>query len=313
MATPLGATGVTYGLPNFVGELFSLTPTETPFLSMIGGLTGGQSTTNTRITWQTETNTTAAIPTIVEGDDTTFVNIARTEVVNVLQIFQYGVELSYTKQAAVGNLGNWTTRVWSASGEQPVQDELAHQLMLKLRRAAYDVELSFVTGTLANPTTNTARGTAGLDTVITTNTVAAGAVDLTGAMIDDALKQMADSGAPFNNVVIMANAFNRQKLSSIYGYAPADRNVGGVAINTIETDFTRLGVVYNRYVPTDTVMIVDVSECSPVFMNIPGKGHFFMEPIAKSGAYDKWQLYGEIGLKYGVEQHHAIITGTTTA
>jgi hypothetical protein len=33
--------GTTFNLPNFVGELFELTPADTPFLSAIGGLTGG--------------------------------------------------------------------------------------------------------------------------------------------------------------------------------------------------------------------------------------------------------------------------------
>ena len=35
--------GTTFNLPNFVGELFGITPEDTPFLSAIGGLTGGKS------------------------------------------------------------------------------------------------------------------------------------------------------------------------------------------------------------------------------------------------------------------------------
>ena len=30
--------GTTFNLPNYHGELFTVTPTETPFLSAIGGL-----------------------------------------------------------------------------------------------------------------------------------------------------------------------------------------------------------------------------------------------------------------------------------
>ena len=48
------------------------------------------------------------------------------------------------------------------------------------------------------------------------------------------MKAMADSGAPFEQPVIMANAFQKQKLSSIYSsalsLAPRDRNYGGVNI-----------------------------------------------------------------------------------
>ena len=37
-------TGNTFNLPNFAGELFTAAPTQTPFLTMIGGLSGGRKT-----------------------------------------------------------------------------------------------------------------------------------------------------------------------------------------------------------------------------------------------------------------------------
>jgi len=46
-----------------------------------------------------------------------------------------------------------------------------------------------------------------------------------------------------------------------------------------------------------------------VFLNIPGKGHFFEEELAKVGAADRRQLYGEIGLEYGNEKAHGVIRG----
>jgi hypothetical protein len=49
----------------------------------------------------------------------------------------------------------------------------------------------------------------------------------------------------------------------------------------------------------------------PCFLPIPGKGHFFTEPLAKTGAFDRVQLYGEIGLNYGPEQYHGQITSIT--
>ena len=38
--------GTTWNLPNYAGELFTADPSQTPFLSMIGGLTGGKQTNN---------------------------------------------------------------------------------------------------------------------------------------------------------------------------------------------------------------------------------------------------------------------------
>ena len=163
----------------------------------------------------------------------------------------------------------------------------------------------------------TERKTRGLLEAISTNEVAAAAAALDQAKVEDALKQMADSGAPFEMPVIMANSFQKQKLSSIYSsalaLAPRDRNIGGVNITTIETDFGQVGIVYDRHLPTDDVVIVDLAFCKPVFLDIPGKGHFFVEPLAQSGAAYKFQVYGEIGLEYGPEQFHAKITNLATS
>ena len=48
MPNAVTGTGNTFNLPNFAGELFTASPTRTPFLSMIGGLSGGRKTDNDR-------------------------------------------------------------------------------------------------------------------------------------------------------------------------------------------------------------------------------------------------------------------------
>ena len=69
----------TYDTPNYVGELFSITPKDTPFLSMIGGLTGGRSTKSKQFTCQTVDNVAASQPAIVEGADATFAGRSRSD------------------------------------------------------------------------------------------------------------------------------------------------------------------------------------------------------------------------------------------
>ena len=305
--------GDSYDLPNYVGELFNVTPNDTPFLSAIGGMTGGKSVTSKQFTWQTVDNAAAAQTAVVEGADPVYAERTRSEVTNVTQIMQYGVNVSYTKQAATGNLSGE-----SIIGNQPVQDELAFQLDMAMKRAARDIEFSFLQGTyVADTNISTARKTRGMLEAISTNEVAAAAAALDQAKVEDALKQMADSGAPFEMPVIMANSFQKQKLSSIYSsalaLAPRDRNIGGVNITTIETDFGQVGIVFDRHLPADDVVIVDLAFCKPVFLDIPGKGHFFVEPLAQSGAAYKFQVYGEIGLEYGPEQFHAKITNLSTS
>ena len=229
--------GDSYDLPNYVGELFNITPNDTPFLSAIGGMTGGKSVTSKQFTWQTVDNASAAQTVAVEGADATFAERSRSEVTNVTQIMQYGVHVSYTKQAATGNLSGQ-----SILGNQPVQDELAFQLDMAMKRAARDIEFSFLRGTyVADTNVTTERKTRGMLSAISTNEVAGGNAALDQAKVNALMKAMADSGAPFEQPVIMANAFQKQKLSSIYSsalaLAPRDRNYGGVNINTIETDF----------------------------------------------------------------------------
>jgi hypothetical protein len=305
--------GDSYDLPNYVGELFNVTPNDTPLLSAIGGMTGGKSVTSKQFTWQTVDNAAAAQTVALEGADPTYAERTRSEVTNVTQIMQYGVNVSYTKQAATGNLSGE-----SIIGNQPVQDELAFQLDMAMKRAARDIEFSFLQGTyVADTDMATERKTRGLLEAISTNEVAAAAAALDQAKVEDALKQMADSGAPFEMPVIMANSFQKQKLSSIYSsalaLAPRDRNIGGVNITTIETDFGQVGIVFDRHLPADDVVIVDLAFCKPVFLDIPGKGHFFVEPLAQSGSAYKFQVYGEIGLEYGPEQFHAKITNLSTS
>ena len=305
--------GDSYDLPNFVGELFNITPNDTPFLSAIGGMTGGKSVTSKQFTWQTVDNATAAQTVVAEGADATFAERSRSEVTNVTQIMQYGVHVSYTKQAATGNLSGE-----SILGNQPVQDELAFQLDMAMKRAARDIEFSFLQGTyVADTDVSTARKTRGMLAAISTNERGAAGGALAQGDVDNVLKQMADSGAPFEQPVMMANAFQKQKLSSIFSsalsLAPRDRNIGGVNITTIETDFGEIGIVFNRHVPADDIIIADLAYCKPVFLDIPGKGHFFAEPLAQTGSAYKFQIYGEVGLEYGPEQFHGKITSLSTS
>jgi hypothetical protein len=307
--------GTTFNLPNFTGELYNKTPTATTFLSMAGGVTGGEMNSTKEDVWETTDNAAAGQTGALEGADPDYTNRNRAEVSNVKQIYQYGFAVSYTKQAATGNLGTPAAApANSVTGSNPVTDEISFQRNLKLDRMARDVNYSMLNGVYAKPTDNDSpRKSRGIVTACVTNTVDAGADALTKADIDALLKEMADSGSPFTTPVIFCNSFNKQQISNIYGYAPESRNVGGVNISMIETDFTTLGIVYERQMPTDTVLIADMSYITPTHLTIPGKGLVFVEPKPSTGSSWNFQLYGEIGMTYGSEQFHGTITNTATA
>lgn len=389
--------GTTFNLPNYAGELFSLTPEDTPLLSAIGGLTGGGMTTAVEFEWQTYDLRDPAQRTKVEGDTApTAEERPRANVRNVAQIHQEKVSVSYTKQAAIGQLATPGAAPFrGVNGSNPVNNELDWQVAQKLKEIALDVNYSFINGAYANPTTNaTARKTRGLLEAITTNRIAKGtsttgatsatdtitatghglvdgnkivftntgaatgivagrvyyvdetglntfkvssslggaaitlgtatglaytkpwATALTGDHISDLVQLAFDNGGISEQftATLLSNSIQKRAITkafaSQYGqYQETSRNVGGVNMTTVVTDFGTLNLMMDRHMPQDTIAAVSLEQLMPVFLNVPEKGVFFEEPLAKTGASDEVQLYGEIGLKYGAERAHAVMTG----
>jgi hypothetical protein len=318
--------GTAYNLPNYVGELFALTPQDTPFLSAIGGLTGGKPASDTTVhTWQTfDLRDAADDRQRLEGANAPTAEArVRAVVRNVLEIHQEALELSYTKIAATGqyaSTGSSNTNAVGAAGVNPVTDEIDFQVRAHIAQVARDVEASFITGTFQDPANNsTARKTRGILAAITTN-----AVDASGAQLDDSLlldlmqDVWANGGIMEQGTAsVMVNGYQKRRLTKVFvkdaGYRQDSRTVGGVRVDTIITDFGELNVMLNRHMPADSLAVVSLEQCAPVFLEIPGKGHFFVEALAKQGAAERFQLYGEIGLEYGNQAAHGKITGLATS
>src|SRR5690554_2208723 len=98
--------GTTYDLPNYTGELFGVSPEDTPLLSATGGLTGGKSTNQTSFEWEgydlrdPEENRSRKEGANAQDAE----HRVRFKVDNVAEIHQETVDVSYTKQAAVGQV-----------------------------------------------------------------------------------------------------------------------------------------------------------------------------------------------------------------
>jgi hypothetical protein len=165
--------GTTFNLPNYHGELIALTPSDTPLLSASGGLGGGKSTESTSFEWQTYDLRDPSIRTRLEGADApTAESRVRANVENVAQIFHETVSTSYTKQATSGQYATAGAAPFQSNGGglNPVNSEHAWQVEQALKQIARDVNYVFWHGTKVKPTTNaTARQTAGLLSVITSN------------------------------------------------------------------------------------------------------------------------------------------------
>lgn len=396
-----GITGIgtTFNLPNYHGELFSLTPAETPLLSAIGGLTGGGQIADVEAEWQLEDLRDPSQRTRTEGATApTAEGRVRANVRNVAQIHQEKVSVSYTKQAANGGYATPQAAPFRSGdgADNPVVSELDHQTLAAIKSVALDVNWSFWNGLYANPTTNaTARKTRGLIQACTSNltnnatasyTDASSATDtitVTHALSNGDKVVFTDTGdatnivagrvyyvvnvsttvsfkvsltlggsaitlgtsssnidlhRPFTTTLAVATHIDpfiqgvfdngglgsmpvfgvnsRQKRAITAAYAaqygqatPVRERIGGVVVETVDTDFGTFGIMLDRHVPQDAIVAMSLEQLMPFFLNTPGKGVFFEEELAKTGASDDVQIYGEIGLKYGNEKAHGVLRG----
>lgn len=312
-------TGNTYNLPNYAGELFCVSPTKTPLLAMIGGLSGGLKTENdefpTGVTYDLPEASQPSISETASEKAPGSSLIAREQEKNVTQIFHETISITYAKQANRGKLSGINTAGQTANPPS----ELDFQIARKLEKIANDVEYTFFNGVYKKATSaaeaNQTRGLFELCSAGTT--IAAGGSELSLDLLKALYKEMADANALFDNMVLFCNSFQKQKITSLYekqlGYnRAAERNVGGMNITVIENDFFKFGIVYDPHVPADRVIISDVAHVKPVFQEVPNKGLLFIEDLAKEGAADKKQLYGQIGLAHGPSFLHGSITGLAT-
>lgn len=306
--------GTSWNLPNYAGELFTADASQTPLLSMIGGLTGGRQTA------------TSEFPTAVlfdypeatqpEISESASVNapqsslIVREQETNVVQIHQEVINLTYMKMSNSGNMSGLNSTMANS-----VEDEKAFQIHHKLVKIARDVEHSFINGVFNKATSaadaNKTRGLIELTKNGTTIDAEGGL--LTKSMLDSLFRQMADKGAYFDNMVMILPAFQKQMVTDIYANQfnatmGARETIGGVNVTQIETDFCRMGVVWDRFMPKDAVLVVDVAHIAPVFQAVPEKGVIFEEQLAKTGASDMIQIYSQIGLAHGPAFLHGSIT-----
>jgi hypothetical protein len=188
--------------------------------------------------------------------------------------------------------------------------------MVKLQKIARDVNYTFHNGAYQISTdAATANKTRGMFAAIVVggNTIAANNAALSKILMQQLFRTMYAAGAVFSNCIIFCNAYQKQMISSLYAYAPMDRNVGGVNIKQIETDFGNIGIELDRDVPAANIGVYEMTYIAPVFQPVPNKGNLFYEALAKTGAAEKGQMFGQIGLDYGPTFMHGSITGLATA
>lgn len=306
-----------FGVLNYSGMLFNRGNTRTPLSSIIGS----RAKTTNHVEFVTgqefSSGGDGSQPGISENASLTAPEasvVTREQKTNVTQIFQESVGISYAKQSNMGTLSG----VNIANQQANPMNELDFQVAAKMQKVARDIEYTFINGVFNKATSDdTANKTRGLIPAITTNVKAMGNKPLGLWDIADMVKKIYGENAPTNGLVLWCDAttmfqVNADAVNNGLTVIPASREINGIALSSVVTP---LGVVYlylGECLPAGTAMLLNLDVIAPVYQPVPGKGNFFLEPLAKTGAGEKYQLFGQIGLDHGPEWYHGKFTGIST-
>ena len=299
---------------NYSAMLFNKGNVRTPLSSIIGGrrkttdhvefvtgqeYTGGGAGSQPAIS--EEASLTAPSPSVV----------TRGQKTNVTQIFQEAVAISYAKQSNMGTLSGINIANQAANP----MNELDFQAAAKMQKIARDIEFTIIQGTYQKASNDTtANKTRGLTEAITTNTKAMSSKPLGLWDVAEMMKKVYESNAPVQGLTVWCDAttmfqLNADAVNNGLTIVPADRTLNGISLSKV---LTPMGEVYLRLgecLKAGTALLLNLDVLSLVEQPTPGKGNFFMEELAKTGAGSKYQIFGQLGLDYGPEWYHGKWTG----
>lgn len=300
--------------PNYTGMLFNKGNTKTPFSTMIGGKlkTTDHVQFPTGVEYTTGGGTQPAITETASLTAPESISTARSQGKNVTQIFHESVYISYGKLSNMGTMSG----INIARDVPNPTDELDFQVSAAMQKIARDIEATFIAGAYveaANDTTaNKSRGI--LTAVVANNIYDIRGKALTVWDVANAMKQMYDNNADISNLVLWVDPvtlfqLNADAEANGLSIVPASRNINGLNINTLLTPLGEIGVYLGQFLPAGTAGIFNLDVVSPVQQPVPGKGNFFLEELAKTGAGSKYQIFGQMGLDHGPGFMHGKITG----
>jgi hypothetical protein len=236
------------------------------------------------------------------ADLSTDVSTVRSRVFNYCQIFERGIQIAGDSQAVV---------------KAGVPDELARQSNQRLMELLRELDLSLINGIIA--------ASASSDTVYRTMgglieyiNVAGGNTNSTSESISpDVINSMYqqsydDGGTPS---VLALNQVQMRKLSTFDADKVRVVPGPGMAGRFITQYMTDLGavldIVIDRWIPSDTVLLLDPTRIAVVPMI---NRAFGVEPIAKTGDAFKNQIIGDYTVEVrNATQAHAIHTNLVTS
>lgn len=305
-----------FGVLNYSGMLFNKGNTRTPLSSIIGSKA---KTTNhvEFVTGQEYTTEGGSQPEISESASLTAPDatvLTREQKTNVTQIFHESVGISYGKQSNMGTLSGLNVENQQAN---PI-NELDFQVAAKIQKVNRDIEYTFINGVYQKATSDSeANKTRGLVNAIETNVMPMEKKALGLWDIADMVKTIYGVNAPTDGLCLWCDAttlfqVNADAVQNGLTVVPAARDINGIRLSKVLTPIGEVYLYLGECLPAGTALLLDLDVLAPVYQPVPGKGNFFLEPLAKTGAGEKYQLFGQIGLDHGPEWYHGKFTGLST-
>ena len=232
----------------------------------------------------------------LEGDDAPtarFTNRVRQS--NYTQIFTAGVEVSGSQLAAK---------------QAAVADELDYQKQERLRELVRDLENCVINGVAPSSDpqgSSTVRRTMrGIIPSIATNVTDASAANLTEELLNANLRAVWEQSNGGVDTILVGGLQKRAIngfIASARGYDAGNTRFRDM-VSVYESDFGICKVVLSRWVPADTVVLLDSSRID--VLPLSGRS-FYYKPLSSDGDRERGQVIGEYTLELRNELAHGVI------
>jgi hypothetical protein len=230
----------------------------------------------------------------------------------------------FTNRVRLGNYTQIFTAAVEVSGSDlaarqiGLADELDYQKQERLRELLRDLENTVINGgsPASNPQGSAAvrRSLKGILQHIATNAINTGdsgfpsGTDLDEEKLNYALRQIWESSSA-NVDLIVVNGYQKRQINSFVSsnrsFGPSDKTYSDM-VSLYESDFGLCRIVVSRWVPQDTILLLDSSRVSIV--PLAGRS-FHFKPLAAGGDYECGQLIGEYTLELRNQEAHGCIRG----
>ena len=274
--------------------IYDISPTTTPFMSTIGKTTAK----NTYHEWQTDSLADVNLNNAqVEGADAVSATLTpTTRVGNYTQISDKVIQVSTTDDK-VDKAGRST--------------ETAYQLAKASAEIKRDMESILLSNQAQDAGTSaTPRKLGGIQSWLTTNTVAGAGAFTEDNLKDAVLKAYTAGGEPS---MLLVSPANKQVVSTFAGIAEqryqAPKSSATTIIGAADvylSDFGTLSVVPDRFLADDVALVLDPSMANTCYLR-----PFKQTQLAKMGDSEKHLLNVEYTLVVKNEAAHAMVTDLT--